>query len=316
MIEDEALAIFERSLLHATRASTGAALDAALADLGWTDALESDPRAAITTLFHLQGEANVTSSAMERVLSAALGIKGCLVLPAPGRWDPPGALAAGRLSVAGLGTEAIAAAETTTVAVATDDGCVAVRVPTAALHVRAVHGLDPRLGLFEVHADALDVVPAAPTVLGWPEGIRLARLAIGHELLGASRKMLELAREHALSRVQFGQPISAFQAIRHRLADALVAIETAEAMLEAAWLDGSEVSAAMAKALCGRAARTTAGHCQQVLAGIGFTTEHPLHLYVRRVFVLDQLFGAARSLTAALGAELIASRQLPPLLPL
>ena len=67
----------------------------------------------------------------------------------------------------------------------------------------------------------------------------LAQLALGHELVGAARTMLELAREHALERIQFGQPISMFQAVRHRLADTLVAIETADAVLDAAWLDQS-----------------------------------------------------------------------------
>ncbi|MGH9274577.1 MAG: acyl-CoA dehydrogenase family protein, partial [Acidimicrobiales bacterium] len=128
--------------------------------------------------------------------------------------------------------------------------------------------------------------------------------------------MLELAREHALERIQFGQPISRFQAVRHRLADTLVAIETADAVLAAAWLDQSPQTAAMAKSLAGRGARTAAGHSQQVLAGIGFTTEHPLHRYIRRVLVLDELFGAARSLTKELGDDLLTSRQLPPLLPL
>ncbi len=72
----------------------------------------------------------------------------------------------------------------------------------------------------------------------------------------------------------------------------------------------------MAKAVAGRQARTTARHCQQVLAGIGFTIEHPLHRYVRRTLVLDALLGSAASLTTSLGTELIDDRQLPPLLPL
>jgi len=72
----------------------------------------------------------------------------------------------------------------------------------------------------------------------------------------------------------------------------------------------------MAKALAGRGARTAARHCQQVLAGIGFTTEHPLHRYVRRVLVLDQLLGDTRSLTHRLGDDVLATRRLPALLPL
>ena len=77
-----------------------------------------------------------------------------------------------------------------------------------------------------------------------------------------------------------------------------------------------ELRPAIAKALAGRGARTAARHCQQVLAGIGFTTEHPLHLYIKRVFVLDELFGASRVLTRELGEHLLRTRKLPPLLPL
>jgi len=128
--------------------------------------------------------------------------------------------------------------------------------------------------------------------------------------------MLELAREHALDRIQFDRPIASFQAVRHRLAETLVAIEMADAALDGAWLDGSPVSAAMAKAVAGRSARTGMRHCQQVLAGVGFTTEHPFHRYARRVLVLDQLLGSSKALTKHLGTELLRTRQLPPLPPL
>jgi alkylation response protein AidB-like acyl-CoA dehydrogenase len=72
----------------------------------------------------------------------------------------------------------------------------------------------------------------------------------------------------------------------------------------------------MAKAIAGRAARLAAKHCQQVLAGIGFTLEHPLHRYLRRVRVLDGLLGDTRTLTRALGEELLRTGGLPPILPL
>ena len=78
----------------------------------------------------------------------------------------------------------------------------------------------------------------------------------------------------------------------------------------------SALSAALAKAIAGRSARTAARHCQQVLAGIGFTLEHPLHRYLRRVRVLDGLFGGTRTLTRQLGEQLLAARGLPPILPL
>jgi alkylation response protein AidB-like acyl-CoA dehydrogenase len=128
--------------------------------------------------------------------------------------------------------------------------------------------------------------------------------------------MLELAGDHARSRIQFDRPIATFQAVRHRLAESLVAVETASAMLDAAWLDRTPTMTSMAKAVAGRQARTVSRHCQQVLAGIGFTVEHPFHRYVRRILVLDVLLGTSASLTTALGAELVERRRLPPLLPL
>ena len=59
-----------------------------------------------------------------------------------------------------------------------------------------------------------------------------------------------------------------------------------------------------------------ARHCQQVLAGIGFTTEHPFHRSVRRVLVLEQLLGSTRTLTRELGRDVLERRELPALLPL
>ena len=145
---------------------------------------------------------------------------------------------------------------------------------------------------------------------------RVGQLALGHELVGAGRTMLELARIHALERTQFGRPIGSFQAIRHRLAESLVALEAASALLDAAWDDPSPVTAAMAKAFAGRSARAVARHCQQVLAGIGFTTEHPLHGSVRRTIVLDQLLGSGNALTRTLGADILSSATLPAAFPL
>jgi hypothetical protein len=98
-----------------------------------------------------------------------------------------------------------------------------------------------------------------------------ARRALGWWLVGSSRAMLALARQHALDRVQFGRPIAGFQAVRHRLAETLVAIEGAEATLNLPGDDNPDLTALLAKAAAGKAALTAARHCQQVLAGIGFT---------------------------------------------
>jgi alkylation response protein AidB-like acyl-CoA dehydrogenase len=187
-------------------------------------------------------------------------------------------------------------------------------VEVGALRARPIAGVDPVLGLVAVQGEVTDATEVGPR--DWPAAVTVGQLALGHELVGASRRMLELAREHAVDRIQFGQPIAMFQAVRHRLAETLVAVEAAEAALDVAWLDREPVSAAMAKAVAGRAARTTARHCQQVLAGIGFTTEHPFHRYVKRTIVLDQLLGSTHALTQDLGAQVLATQQLPPVVPL
>jgi len=306
------LDLFERSLRHATGRHTGPALDAALDDLGWPDALTADRRAAVSILFELQGRENASSGALDHVLRGGLGLEaGSVVLPALGSWSPPGRLDGDRLVVAGLGS---GVGEAVVVAGNAEGKDVAAVVATGALGLRPVRGIDPALGLVEVTGTVDGVAPEP--VAGWEAAVAVAQLAVGHQLVGASRAMLELARRHALERIQFGQPIGRFQAVRHRLAETLIAIETADAALDGAWEDGTPLSAAIAKALAGRGARTAARHCQQVLAGIGFTTEHPLHTYVRRVFVLDELLGGSHSLTADLGRNLLATRRLPGLLPL
>ena len=128
--------------------------------------------------------------------------------------------------------------------------------------------------------------------------------------------MLDLACAHAMERVQFGRPIARFQAVRHRLADALVAVESLEAALAAAGDEPNPDPAALAKAVAGRTARIVAAQCQQVLAGIGFTTDHPLHRFLKRNMALEGLFGSADEIVVELGRQLLATRRVPTLIEL
>lgn len=139
--------------------------------------------------------------------------------------------------------------------------------------------------------------------------------ALGWWLVGTSRAMLSLARQHAVDRVQFGRHISSFQAIRHRLAETLVAIEGAEATLQAATEcdDPQGLASLLAKAAAGQAALTAARHCQQVLGGIGFTAEHPLHHHIKRSLILDGLLGSSRELTRSAGKAVVAAGSAPRL---
>jgi hypothetical protein len=256
-MDREELELFRASLQKATTNCTGKALDDALDELGWRDALVADRRAAVSTLFELQGRANASSSALDIVMANALGVDAPVVLPPLRSCDQP-------------------------------------------------------RNLVEVTGDFQLAGPSS----AWPIAVAAGQRALAHELIGASRAMLQLAREHTVERVQFGRPIAAFQAVRHRLAESLVAIEAADAALDAAWTFESPMNAMLGKAIAGRNARIVARHCQQVLAGIGFTTEHPFHRYLRRTLVLDGLLGDARTLTKELGDELLRTRQLPPVLPL
>ena len=310
--------LFAGSLGGVVERHTGPALDAALAELGWADARADDPRTAVALLFELQGAANVTSSALDQVLLAALGVDPAddpglgVVLPRRGT-GAPGEVAGEALRVRGLGSAALAGRERAIVVA----GSVAVTVDVAALAPRPVGGMDPGLGLVEVTVDRVRPSTSATPPPGvWADAVAAGQRALAHELVGVSRTMLRLARDHAVERIQFGRPIALFQAVRHRLAEALVAIEAADAAAGAAWDDGTPLTAAMAKAVAGRSARTTARHCQQVLAGIGFTTEHPFHLHLRRALVLDHLLGDARTLTRQLGEDLLQARRLPAILPL
>jgi alkylation response protein AidB-like acyl-CoA dehydrogenase len=319
VIGDLELELFQRGVRDAVGTSTGPALDAALAALGWEDAFHTDTRAAVATLFECLGSADARSSSLDHLLCAALGSPAtaatAVVLPPLEETRPPGRAAGDGWSVRGLlMTAAVGDGPVVVVASRADGSPAALTAARASLVTRQVAGLDPRSGLVEVMAGVVD---GDPLTVGadWESAVALAQRALGHELVGAARAMLALGRGHALERVQFGRPIASFQAVRHRLAESLVAVEAADALLAASWDDPTPINAAMAKAFAGRAARTVARHCQQVLAGIGFTTEHPFHRYLRRTILLDQLLGG-RSLTRRLGTSVLASGQLPPVLPL
>jgi Acyl-CoA dehydrogenase, C-terminal domain len=151
---------------------------------------------------------------------------------------------------------------------------------------------------------AIDELPIQPAPQHDPVPLIAGRIALGWWLVGTGRAMLSLARQHALDRVQFGRPVAGFQAIRHRLAETLVALEGAEATLQLTITEPSDLAVLLAKAAAGQAALTAARHCQQVLGGIGFTAEHALHHHVKRALLLDGLLGSARELTREAGAVL------------
>lgn len=260
-MDPNSVALLEGTLRKTMLSASGAELDAALADLGWTEMLSDMPEMAIPLAFRLLGETGSHASILNDIV----------VIQTAGRE---------------LG-----------------------QIPELPFAGGGWVVWDYQAG----EQPALGGLPLRRVDEGDPVRVADARRAVGWWLVGASRAMLELARTHALDRVQFGRPIAGFQAIRHRLAETLVAIEGAEAALNLPGEDNPDLTALLGKAAAGKAALTTARHCQQVLGGIGFTEEHGLHHHVKRVLVLDQLLGSSRELTRRAGAGLRARGSAPRL---
>jgi len=310
--------LLRESLRQLTEQHTAAALDDALTDLGWHDALQDETRDAVGLLFELQGRAAATSAALDVVLARLLGVSSgaAIVLPPLGKSGPPAHAAGESLYIEGVATGAMHDRGRAVIAF-DQNGTRLGEVAAEKLERRPVKGIDPELGLIEVTGEfALADLSVSPASNGWGAALAAGQVAIAHELVGASQKMLELARTHALEREQFGRPIAGFQAIRHRLADAYVAVEGSQACVAAAWDDGTPMAATVAKAVAGWGAAVVRKQAQQVLGGMGYTTEHPLHRYLRRTLVLDQLLGSSRTLTRELGQRLLTLRDVPALLPL
>ncbi len=128
--------------------------------------------------------------------------------------------------------------------------------------------------------------------------LRVAAVALAAEQVGAAQKCLEMSVEYAKLRVQFGRPIGSFQAIKHKCADMLLAVESARsAAYYAAWAvaGGSgelPVVAPLAKAYCSEAFANVAAETIQIHGGIGFTWEHDAHLYYRRAKSTEQFLGS------------------------
>jgi alkylation response protein AidB-like acyl-CoA dehydrogenase len=239
-----------------------------------------------------------------------------VVLPAAGGFAAPGTVSADGCVIDGLVTNSTADADVFAVIADDINDYRVVLVGRGEIELEPRHGIDPAFGVVAIRASRPATVTGSVTAVDWPAAVAAAQVALSHQLLGAAGAMLRMARDHAVGRVQFDRPISGFQAVRHRLADALVAMRAAEAATAAAWAAPSPTASIFAKALAGRAARTTAGHAQQVLGAMGFTDEHPLHRYVRRVLVLDDQFGSSRALIEQIGTEALRQRRLPDMVPL
>jgi hypothetical protein len=327
----QVIEVTERDLMSATlrrlaEEFDGEPLSIALGDFGFGDLLAAEPREAVSSLFDSMGRAGSMSGALQEVLLSPLGEVASqttaglsVVLPAVGA-QHVGTCDRGTAILRGL---VIGARQSTALLapVARDGGTAWVRIAEPGLlSTRLVEGLDPALTMAEITASGVPatiVLSGSPAASVWDTVATAGRRALSYQILGAVGQMIDLAVAHARDRVQFGRPIGTFQGVRNRLADAYVGWQAAAAALELAWEADDEYLAGMlAKSLAGRAARIAATHCQQVLAGIGFTAEHPFHRFLARALVLDTVLGSAVELPAAIGAHLASAATIPRLVEL
>jgi hypothetical protein len=191
--------------------------------------------------------------------------------------------------------------------------------------------VDPRQdGVARVHVPTMDATRALATVrltrargrrVGGDAAAALSRardlacLALGAEQVGAARRALDLTVGYALTRVQFGRVIGGFQALRHRMADLHVLVESARSLTRAAAAaadapqagDAPELGlrAAAVKVYCSDALARTAAEMIQLHGAIGITWEHPAHRYLKRAHGAGFLFGHSARHAAAIAANLL-----------
>ena len=139
--------------------------------------------------------------------------------------------------------------------------------------------------------------------LGGPAEIVRARAArdvgVAAEIAGLLRYALDLTVGYVKNRAQFGRPIGSFQAVQHRLADALVLVEGVELLTcEAAWNFGSVEAAAVAATAAADAAALLATELHQLTGAIGFTVEYPLALATLPLMALRVALGNTNAAAA------------------
>jgi alkylation response protein AidB-like acyl-CoA dehydrogenase len=146
----------------------------------------------------------------------------------------------------------------------------------------------------------------------WPtlqRALDKATVALCAEMVGGAEKAMEMCVDYGKTRVQFGRQIGSFQAIKHKIADMKVWVENAKSVAYyAAWAadcDAPEAAraASMAKAYCSEMYTRVTADAIQVHGGVGFTWDHPIHLYFKRAKSSEVLLGDTawhRERTAAL----------------
>lgn len=143
--------------------------------------------------------------------------------------------------------------------------------------------VDPARRLFEVSAGA----PVGPAADAFDRGV----LCQAAQLLGLGRGLLDRACAYVAQRRQFGRAVGEFQAVKHHLADVLVALEFARPLVHAAAVTGTARDVSAARVAAADAAYRAARAALQVHGAVGFTEEHDLSLWLLKVRALRSAWG-------------------------
>jgi len=177
------------------------------------------------------------------------------------------------------------------------------------VHRTPVTSLDMTRQLCDVSLDgapARQVAVGAAAEAALDAGLMAGAAVLAAEELGLAQRCLDMTVAYLKERRQFARPIGSFQALKHRLADLWTTITLARAASRyavACLADGdpdAPVAVALAKSACGEAAVAAAQECVQLHGGIGFTWEHPAHLYLKRAKASSVLFGTPGAHRASL----------------
>ncbi|WOX23764.1 acyl-CoA dehydrogenase family protein [Streptomyces solicathayae] len=160
-----------------------------------------------------------------------------------------------------------------------------------------VRSVDPLTPLHRVPSAAGTAVSVAPRA-------GAAALLSAAEQLGSASATTDMAVAYAKDRIQFGQAIGGFQAVKHLCAGMLVRTELARAAVYAAAVTADPVEIAGAKLLADEAAVRGARDCLQVHGGMGFTWEADVHLHLKRAWVRAERWMPAAAAEEAVAAAL------------
>jgi alkylation response protein AidB-like acyl-CoA dehydrogenase len=130
-----------------------------------------------------------------------------------------------------------------------------------------------------------------------------AAILLAAEQIGAAARCLDLTVAYTKDRVQFGRPIGSFQALKHRMADLYVAVQSARAVVNDAVAEPSPTAAALARFSASEALSKVAGEAVQMHGGIAITWEHDIQLYFKRAHGSAQLLGPPREHLRRLESE-------------